>query len=491
MNDASEWLQPYVPGVHGAWTHAHAFHLLSRAGFGAPPDEVRRILDAGPVDAAMFLTRPLLENSVTPPEWTESWRKEREAQSSSLSEEERERLRRLRRAHTRDLQLWWIDRMIHSPQPFIEKLTLFWHSHFAVDAHKVRDPLTFFEHLQLFREHGTDDFRELVRAVCVDPAMVQFLDSATNVRGRPNENFARELMELYTLGEGRGYTERDVTEAARALTGWRVRNHQTVFTRARHDEGSKTFLGETGNWGLGDILLLIFAQPQSARFVPAKLFSFFVHENPSEEMKDALAERFRADGFSIRRFMAHLFSSRVFYSPEAYRSLVKSPVQLLAGVHRMLPMERPPPPASNLIALRAMGQHPLYPPDVDGWKEGDAWINSNSLMMRQHWLHFLATGEIPAVLRDAGRDRPRTPWLNTRAFEKTGHLRDPDWCVNEAALRLFGRSLPPERQRELAEYLSRGANNARVVFDISRPTSAERFRGVLYLMMSSPDFQLH
>ncbi|MCH8513510.1 MAG: DUF1800 domain-containing protein [Kiritimatiellae bacterium] len=498
MSTSSESLAPYLPGVHGPWGPRHAFHLLERSGFGASSDTVEFITDLGPDDAVDFLLRSLIHNSVTPPEWLDEWTYERGTYRSLSTPEERQAFRNKRNAHMRDLQAWWLRRMLDGPQPFIEKLTLFWHSHFAVSAEKVNDPVMMYHHINLFRENGGGNFRDLVKAVCIAPAMVIFLDSASNVKGRPNENFARELMELYTMGEGNGYTEKDVLEASRALTGWRVRDFESQFAPRHHDDGPKTFLGkplgETGALAVNEIVDRIVDHPATARFVSRKLFTFFAHENPSEALVDEMAAHFRAVNFQIRPFLATVFKSKAFFSTQSLRGLVKSPVQLVVGTHRKLQTNPEPPVAATLLALRQMGQELLWPPDVDGWKEGHHWINSNALMMRYHWLHFLTTGEVPNALRGRGHNpRPGLDpqiYLDLTSFIAPNREQDADWCLQQAALRLFGRPLPPARQQELVQYLTRGANNARVLFNITRSTSAERFRGVLYLLMSSPDYQL-
>jgi len=482
-------LEPYCPQVHGPWHGQHAYHLLERAGFGGTPEDVRLLSEHGMEASVDFLLRAPSNSYLAAPDWASSWREERYTSYSSRTEEEKRIFRQTRSRHMQDVQRDWIQRMISGPQPFIEKLTLFFHSHFAVSADKIKDPLMFHEHLNLFREMGMGDFRELVKAVCRNPAMVIFLDSASNVKGRPNENFARELMELYTLGEGNGYSEQDVMEAARALTGWRVRQFQSEFELSRHDQGIKNVLGQKGNLKMNGVVDAIFHRPEAARFLAVKLFEFFVFQNPPEALCRELAQQFEDVNYQVREYLRILFSSEVFYSEQAYRSLVKSPVQLLAGTYRKLSFAPQPPLNSARVALKLMGQNLLWPPDVDGWKEGDVWVNTNALMMRYHWLHFLTTGEVPAGLKQAVKGETPDTYIDVAPFRIPGKPQDAAGSITLAALHLFGRPLEDRATSRLRTYLTRGSNNARVLFDLTKSTSEQRFRGILYLMMSSPDYQ--
>ncbi len=442
------------------------------------------------MDASVdFLLRAPTDEALSKPDWAETWREIRYQSTSGLSDEEKRERRNTRIGHMRDLQRDWIQRLISSPQPFLEKLTLFFHSHFAVSAEKVKDPLMFLEHLDLFRQMGMGDFRELTKAVCRNPAMVIFLDSASNVKGRPNENFARELMELYTLGEGVQYTERDVQEAARALTGWRVRQYQAEFDLSRHDPGIKHVLGKSGPLRMNDVVDAIFTRPEAARFIAVKLFEFFVYQHPEKDLQDELAIRFAEVNFHVREYLKLLFTSELFYSKQAYRTLIKSPVQLVISTYRKLAFDPNPPLNATRAALRLMGQNLLWPPDVDGWKEGDVWVNTNALMMRYHWLHFLTTGEVPEGLTRAVREASAETYLDVAPFRVPGKPQDVNGSLQLAALHLFGRPLEENAATRLARYLTHGSNNARVVFDLTKSTSEERFRGILYLMMSSPDYQ--
>ncbi len=482
-------LARYRPEVSGPWQSRHAYHLLERAGFGGTADDVRLLAEHGMDASVDFLLRAPSEELLRQPDWASSWGELRGQAYSGLSEEEKRERRRTRDGHMRDVQRDWIQRMIQGPQPFIEKLALFFHSHFAVSADKVRDPLMFHEHLTLFRRQGMGDFRELTQAVCRDPAMVIFLDSASNVKGRPNENFARELMELYTLGEGQGYTEQDVQEAARALTGWRVQHFASDFVPSRHDAGMKQLLGTRGKLGMSDVVDAIFSRPEAARFIAVKLFEFYVFQHPSEALQEELARSFAQLKYQVRDYLKLLFSSELFYSKQAYRSQIKSPVQLVISTYRKLRLHPEPPLDSARVAMRLMGQHLLYPPDVDGWKEGEVWVNTNALMMRYHWLHFLSTGEVPAGLRSVVKgDKPES-YIDLAPFRVTGKEQDAQGALRRAAFCLFGRPLDDAATLRLSRYLTRGSNNARVLFDLSKSTSEERFRGILYLMMSSPDYQ--
>ena len=494
--DPAESLEPFVPGRHGRWDAAYAFHLLERAGFGGSPAEVARCLDQGPAAAVEDLLRPPPSPALPDPAWGSDWRSRRAVPYASLTMEERQVRERKRNQYMASVQADWLLRLVQGSNAPLEKLCLFWHSHFATSAEKVNDPLLLLGQLSMFRAKGFGPFEELLLDLCRDPAMIVFLDSASNVKGRPNENFARELMELYGLGEGRGYTEADVREAARAFTGWAIEKHAFAFRSKQHDAGSKTYLGQTGNWGGEDIVRILAAHPGCAEFVACKLFAFYVYPDPSPGFRAELGRTFAELGLDTRKFLDLLLRSRAFYSDRALRALVKGPVQLVAGTYRKLALSPLPPPVSVRLALRRMGQEVLWPPDVNGWKEGTAWINTNAMMMRYHWLHYLATGEVPDALRGEGfpspeaKDQKIEGFIDTRPFLIPNRERDAEHCVRQAMLCLFGATLPESRVQELVQYLRTGANGARVTFDLGKNTSAERLRGALYLMMCSPEYQM-
>ncbi|GAB3007320.1 DUF1800 domain-containing protein [Niabella terrae] len=292
--------------------------------------------------------------------------------------EERRLLNRMQQAAVRDLNTRWFSEIVSSPAQLREKMAFFWHGHFA-----SRNRNIFYNQLLLhvFRKHGLGNFGTLLKEVSHAASMLYFLNNQQNRKGRPNENFAREVMELFTLGRGH-YSETDIKEAARAFTGWTAnRNGEFIFREKFHDEGEKTVLGKKGNFNGDDVLDIILEQRQTALFITQKIYRFFVHTNPDEALIQSLAKRFYDSGYDINRLMEDIFTSDWFYDAKNIGGLIKSPIELLAGIHRMIPMEVQRENAMfNLQKI--LGQQLLYPPNVAGWPGGQAWIDSSTLMMR-------------------------------------------------------------------------------------------------------------
>lgn len=382
------------------WDFTAAAHLLNRAAFGATPAEIERMLAVKPAAAVAQLLDPESnhEESFRPdwakpdPDRAEKLRKARAASPEERKQLLQERLREQRR-HVLELQHAWLTRMRSGARPLQEKLTLFWHGHFATSVTKVKDAYLMWRQNDLFRKHGMADWFTLLREVTRDPAMLLWLDQAQSKPEHPNENYARELMELFTLGEGH-YSEQDVSEAARALTGLTLdRLHEEPAWRPRlRDEKPKTFLGQTGDLKPDDVLKLIVTQPQSDRFITGKLWRFYAGTEPSEALTTELAAEFRRHGRQFRPFLRTLFLAEEFYAPEVVRQQIKSPVQLLVTACRQLERDLPPPLASS-NALRVLGQELFNPPNVKGWDGGIAWISTNTLLARHNLALLLTTGE--------------------------------------------------------------------------------------------------
>jgi uncharacterized protein (DUF1800 family) len=285
--------------------------------------------------------------------------------------------------------------------PLTEKMTLFWHNHFVSAEQKVREPALMYRQNQLLRRYAIGDFGTLLHEVARDPAMVIYLDSASNRKGQPNENFAREVMELFTLGEGH-YTEQDIKEAARAFTGWSIDpdTGQFVFRRFQHDDGQKTVLGRSGNLNGDDVLDILLAQPRTAEHVVEKLWREFVSPTPDAAQVKRVAGAFRDSRYDTRVALRALLTSDAFYAPENRASLVKSPVDLVVGTLRqfrfstgeMLPFA---------FTLAQLGQNLFAPPNVKGWPGGEAWINSTTLLARKQFLDRMFRDEDPRPLQMA------------------------------------------------------------------------------------------
>jgi uncharacterized protein (DUF1800 family) len=291
-----------------------------------------------------------------------------------------------------NLPAWWLHVMLQSPHPLREKMTLFWHGHFATSAAKVTGArMMFCQHRQL-REHALGRFGPLLSAVSKDPAMLVWLDSTTNHKAHPNENFAREVMELFCLGLS-NYTEHDIKEAARAFTGWEMRQDEFRFNRYQHDPGPKTVLGKTGAWTGDDVLGILLAQPAAGRFLARKLFRYFVSEaaDPPDSLVEPLAQGLREHDYDISWMLRTLFASNFFYSPHALRQKIKSPVELAVGLLRSL--EAPANTYALSDDLRNLGQGVFFPPNVKGWDGGTAWINSSTLVARANLVWALVSDD--------------------------------------------------------------------------------------------------
>lgn len=299
-------------------------------------------------------------------------------QNSQLSEEEKRRFRVQSRQDIKNLNLTWLNEMVNSEQQLREKMALFWHGHFASRNLNI---LYQQQLLDVIRRNALGNFGDLLKGVSKSAAMINFLNNNQNRKGRPNENFAREVMELFTLGRGH-YTETDVKEAARSFTGWGANvAGEFVFRRAQHDDNRKTFLGKSGNFTGEEVLEILLEQKQTARFITQKVYRYFVNEQVDENKINWLAERFYQSHYSIQSLMKDIFSSDWFYDEKNIGSRIKSPVELIVGIRRMLPMTIQNE-ESQLLLQRLLGQLLFYPPNVAGWPGGKNWIDSSSLMLR-------------------------------------------------------------------------------------------------------------
>jgi uncharacterized protein (DUF1800 family) len=282
----------------------------------------------------------------------------------------------------------WLERMRAAKAPLAEKLALFWHGHFATSIRKVDDPDLMWRQLTLFRTLGAGRFGDLVTAVSRDPAMIRWLDGNSNRKGNPNENYARELMELFTLGRGT-YTEHDVREAARAFTGWGADVKGFAFRAEYHDSGAKTVLGETGAFDGADVVKIVTSRPESARFVSRKLLAFFAVPDPTDADVASTAAVFAKSSGDVKATMRHVLSSPVFRSDAAYRALVKSPAELVVGAVKNAGLRAVPPWAA--ASMGRMGQTLFAPPTVKGWDGGRAWLASGALLERIAFASRLAS----------------------------------------------------------------------------------------------------
>jgi uncharacterized protein (DUF1800 family) len=364
-----------------------ARHLLNRTGFDA---QLREVDDFARLTRREGIERLLagVETSARtpPPAWVKEWTNPRAVRA--MNEEERRAFVRLQIERALELKTWWLAEMLATPSPLTERMTLFWHNHFTSSLQKVRSPALMYRQNVLLRKHALGNFGGLLHAVSRDPAMLVYLDSATNRRGQPNENFARELMELFTLGEGK-YAEQDIKEAARAFTGWSIDldTGEFRFRPRQHDDGVKTVLERTVRTG-DEVLDVLLAQPATAEYVAARLWREFVSPQPQPGELARVAAVFRESGYEMRATLRALLLTPAFWSPQNRAALIKSPSDLVVGTLRQLAISVNDP-LPFVFLMRALGQDLLSPPNVKGWPGGEAWINSTTLLARKQFLERL------------------------------------------------------------------------------------------------------
>lgn len=359
-------------------------HLLWRAGFGPMAEDFPQLAKAAPGSWLKALFKSS-EKSPQPIDVASSALKglmmgmgEISRQSRQLSDEEKKQLRQQSRQDIKNLNLTWLNEMVNSNQQLREKMALFWHGHFASRNLNI---LYQQQLLDVIRSNALGNFGDLLVEVSKSAAMINFLNNNQNRKDHPNENFAREVMELFTLGRG-NYTEEDVREAARAFTGWGANAAgEFIFRKPQHDSGQKTFLGKTGNFTGDDVLTILLNQKQTSRFITKKIFKYFVNEEVEENRVNWLADRFYQSSYNIGALMKDIFSSDWFYEERNIGSKIKSPVELIVGIRRMLPMQLENDEV-QLLLQRLLGQLLFYPPNVAGWPGGKNWIDSSSLMLR-------------------------------------------------------------------------------------------------------------
>ena len=411
-------------------------HLLRRAGFGASPSElasfenlgvngaIDRLLNYGNIDASSIASEPDITMALT--------------KAPSAGE-------------VVNLVWWWVDRMANTPRPLEEKMTLFWHNHFATAIYKVRSPYLMFKQNQLLRTRGMGNFRDLLMGITEDPAMLIWLDGARNRKIAPNENYGREVMEVFTTGLG-NYTESDVQAAARAFTGYQIdKSGNSFFNPNQHDNGTKTFLGQSGNFGPEDIVNILAAHPATAKSISRKLFAYFAYDNPSDDTVNRLANVFAATDGSIKAVVEAILGSDEFWSSQAHLSLVKSPVDYLTTALRSLGASVNP--KAVVATLNNMGQLPFDPPSVFGWPGGTAWINTSTMMDRYNF---------PLLLQN--------PDNATVAFEDS---------LDTATRTLFPEGLPSDVMQVIQQSTDSVAD------------TADKVRNLIRLTMSSPYYNLN
>jgi uncharacterized protein (DUF1800 family) len=491
-------LAKFVPTRSDPWDRAKASHLLNRAGFGGRPDEIERVARIG-LDAAVdeLMNYDRIAESFPAPDFTSlrsTWESVAALYRAPTPDRQRFEARVLAlRADNQKLQEvreWWLSRMIRTRRPLQEKMTLFWHGLLVSGRPDARLAENLYAQNELFRARGLGSYRELILAISRDPAMLEYLDNESNRKGRPNENYARELLELFTMGIG-NYTEQDVKEAARAFTGWTRRGYEFFFNANQHDDGPKTFLGRTGNLDGTDIVNIVFEQPATARFLPRRLFEYFAYLRPEDEIVDALAGIFRSNTFAVAPVVRAILSSRAFYSATAMRTQIKSPVHLVVGTARLLELDA----AQVTPLVRAadlMGQALFFPPNVGGWPRGEAWITTATLLFRYNFSGLILTGGAPGLGRRPSTKPPLPPVTAKLLAGPPGTAQAAAQTVERLAEALNVGHLAADRKEALAKALA-GSAAAVGAAAASRATTGDddaRVRSALHLLMCSPEYQL-
>jgi uncharacterized protein (DUF1800 family) len=377
---------PFEPTDKDPWDAAKAAHLHRRAGFGATRAEIERDLKDGPGASADRFLRPRAPT----------------ADEQGILDSLRQGV--LDSGDADRLKAWWLYRVLYDPDPLREKLTLFWHGHFATSNRKVNSIPLMLAQNELLRKHALGPFAEMLQGVVGDGAMLVWLDGAGSKKEKPNENFGREFLELFTLGVGH-YTEKDLREAARAFTGWAVDQNKGVYQEAAHDGGDKTFLKQTGPWESTDIVRIVLEQPACAEFLCKKLYRFFVREDedPSPELLRSLAQELRGHQYDVGHAVGVILRSRHFYDVAVRRQRIASPVEFSAGLLRVLEVPRADVRLLALaLACERQGQDLFNPPNVKGWDGGKTWLNSSTVLERGNWGNDVIWGNADFGLRHYG-----------------------------------------------------------------------------------------
>lgn len=452
-------LEAWTSTEREPWCLRRAGRLLRRAAFGARPKQLADALEAGPEKTVDVL----LDYDPTVDPFNEML--ERLEGFVNLND-------------LRSVQSWWLYRMLNTTRPVQERMALLWHNHFATSGLKVESGPLMHGQIELFRRAGLGSFRELVIAVGRDPAMLIWLDGRHSRKGKPNENYARELMELFTLGVG-NYTEQDVRELSRCFTGWRIEGNRSRRFDKEWDDGEKTVLGRKGRFDDGQAVDVLLAQPAAARFLARRLLREFVHPTPPTALEEALAQRVVKLDWQLKPIVRELLLSRVFFSDYAYRARIKSLVELAVGTALALGGKVNTDYLRDMIGR--MGQSLLFPPNVKGWDGERSWINANTVLVRFNLGMVLAT------------QRGRREFVRRNDLDE--YLREHELSAAEPIVEHFARLLldgeiDATLREKLVDYMQRNEKNEPAPFKLSAGTVNSKIRGMLHLMMSTPQFQL-
>ena len=483
------------------WDERAAAHLLSRAAFGGTPEEIAATFAKGLEGAVHDLIEVgATAYNVSAPEWArprdlrEIRMEARSAKQSGDASKVRE-VRKMEGDELLDLRRWWLEWIATTPAPLLERMTLFWHGHFATSAEKVKDGYWMWLQNDTLRHHALGNFVALTKAISRDPAMMIYLDLPQSRREHPNENWARELMELFTVGIG-NYTEQDVRESARAFTGYRLdlATQRFRFAPNQHDAGAKKFLGRAGNFNGDDIIDILTKQAACAEFIGRKICRYFIEDEPSVQLVNLAAERIHAHNFEMKPLLWEIFCSEEFYSERVMRSQIKSPTQFIVQSCKVLGCELPAPHVAQ-NAMRQMGQVLFAPPNVKGWEGGKNWISTSTLLFRNNFANYLINGDaiLPEAIKRRGGDLGFRAGAGGTLAEEVHRVpidinkivlpearNNPEKLIAELSRRVL-QTEPPARDAAAFSKFLEGRNGS---------TDDSAIRGLIHLMMSTPLYQL-
>jgi uncharacterized protein (DUF1800 family) len=467
--DVKSLWNPYTPSPDAPWNLRRVVHLHRRAGFAATWGELQRDLKDGPRKSIDRLLAGSARADGTP----EDFAFVADTLANRAAESERRPIGVPGRAmpgNPSHLKAWWLYRMFHGPDPLGERLTLMWHDHFATSNAKVRDLAAMRRQNELLRKHARGSFTDLLKAVVTDPALLIWLDAPANRKGRPNENLARELMELFTLGIGH-FTESDVKEAARALTGW-VKENGSRGAESDHDDGVKTILGRKGKWHGDDLIRMVLEHPATSRRLAWRICGLLMGEKAVDAAAlDALAAGLRAHKLDVRWAVETVLRSQPFFDERNLGNRILGPVEIVVGTARALECFDPPPRSIVLSEWTArLGQDLFYPPNVAGWPGGRSWLTAQAIIGRANYAAALVEGKLT---------EPASPPDLAALARRNGRGADLDAVLTFCAELLTGAPPTPAWRKRLVSALGPKASGGR-----------EALATAVALLVASPEVQL-
>ena len=411
-------------------------------------------------------------------------------QKKESTRDQKKQMQQQSREDLKTLNIRWLEEMINSEAQLREKMSLFWHGHFAT---RVINSYFQQELLQVIRENALGSFKDLLKEVSKSPSMIQFLNNQQNRKQHPNENFAREVMELFTLGRG-NYTENDIKEAARAFTGWGFNlQGEFVFKKMQHDDGMKTFLGKTGNFDGDDIIHILLEQRQTARFITKKIYKYFVNDTVDDARVEWLSGRFYKNDLDIKKLLEDIYLSDWFYDEKNIGSRIKSPVELLAGIRRFLPMEMQNDQA-QLLFQRTLGQILFYPPNVAGWPGGKNWIDSSSLMLRLRIPQIMSANEAMDIRPKTDDDVAMGQMMDANLKKMQDAVKGGTATIEWSAVNKVFEKVPRENllQKITATILQTQSQVSTKLLDkyLNNESRENYIKSAVVNLMSTPEYQL-